>query len=140
MLTYIYCITPDSRILQRKIHRKHHSLQAGSCTHSRSIGDAHDRSWNCKFRSSSIATTHNCVLVLQDHGTDGHVCACPKCPVYIPEPSSKPTRLTSASGYVLRTPSLRAWVLTTTCSQIQVRSRLNSTNGNMTISASSNPH
>lgn len=32
--------------------------------------------------------------VLQGHGADGHVCACPECPVCVTELSNKLTRLT----------------------------------------------
>jgi hypothetical protein len=74
----------------------------------------------------------------QDHGTDGHVCACPECTVCVTELSYELTRLTYVAGYVLWTPFSLAWVLMTTCSRIRVRSRSNSTNGDATISASSN--
>ena len=78
---------------------------------------------------------HDVGFALQDHGTDGHVCACPECPVCVTEPSNKLTRLTYTyvAGYVLWTPFSLAWVLMTTCSQIRVRSRSNSTNGNATF-------
>jgi hypothetical protein len=75
---------------------------------------------------------------LQDHGTDGYVCACPECSVRVTELPNKLTRLTYVAGYVLWTPFSLVWVLMTTCSQIRVRSRSNSTNGNATMSVSSN--